>query len=237
MKIIFFILALTSVANAADLMKDFDSLGGNKQLLEKARKLNPSIKSELVQNRVVNRETRWEFSPETTSVVGGDAYTKTWMLGLNVNFHKSNKWSYGFKYARASNSMSAEGDNLIQSSNPVYGPRGEVISYAANIPAIDYIKEEKMLMANWYPIYGKFNFADMGIVHFDIYALGGAGTITLASDTMPTYAAGGGIGFWFSQHLTSRFEIRYQGYKAHRFPDREDQMDLTTASFQLGYLL
>ena len=91
-------------------------------------------------------------------------------------------------------------------------------------------------MVNFYPIYGKMNLYDLGIVHFDIYALGGYGNIDLRSGTTSTYTAGGGFGMWFSQHLTSRLEARYQNYQAERFNGKQN-MDLTVLSLQIGYLL
>ena len=58
----------------------------------------------------------------------------------------------------------------------------------------------------------------------------------LRSGTKPTYTAGGGLGMWFSQHLTSRLEARYQTYQAERFSGTQ-KMDLTVLSLQIGYLL
>ena len=79
------------------------------------------------------------------------------------------------------------------------------------------------------------NLYDLGVTHFDIYAVLGGGQVFLNSGNAPTYTAGGGIGFWFSQHLSTRAELRYQGYKAKRL-DGEAQMSLTVADIQVGYL-
>jgi hypothetical protein len=48
--------------------------------------------------------------------------------------------------------------------------------------------------------------------------------------------AGGGFGFWFSQHLTSRLELRYLNYESERLAGAAN-MKLMVANFGLGYLL
>ncbi|MEK7358316.1 MAG: outer membrane beta-barrel domain-containing protein, partial [Bdellovibrionota bacterium] len=80
------------------------------------------------------------------------------------------------------------------------------------------------------------NLLDKGVAHFDIYLLGGAGNVELRSGSKSTYTAGGGVGIWWSQHLTTRAELRYQPYNAKRY-DRETPMNLTIAGLQIGYLL
>jgi hypothetical protein len=45
-----------------------------------------------------------------------------------------------------------------------------------------------------------------------------------------------GLGLWFTQHFTSRVEMRYQNYKA-KYIDGEKNMDLAIASVQMGWML
>ncbi len=212
----------------AEIMQDFDSLGGNNVLLEKVKDMNPDTKVSVVQERIVNRRNRVEISPEFASVVGGDAYTATRNYGINLNYHITPHWSLGLKYEKSYNKLTSEGNNLIDQAKSTGAPV---------IPDIDYVNETRMALVNWYPIYGKMNLYDLGIVHFDIYAIGGYGQISLLqSGTKPTYTAGAGFGMWFSQHLTSRLEARYQTYQATRH-DEPQNMGVTILSFQMGYLL
>jgi outer membrane immunogenic protein len=215
-----------SVAAQADIMKDFDSLGGNDVLLKKAQALKPETRIEIVQDRIVKRRFRHEFSPEFGAVLGGDAYNKTYNTGLNYNFHFNHRWTAGLKYLYSSNKLTKEAENLIN-----YRAEDKQI-----IPEIDYPKNTYLAVVNYAPVYGKFNFMDRGIVHFDIYGLGGAGQVELRSGTTSTWTAGGGMAFWWSQHLTSRFEVRYQNYTVKRF-NGSPEMNLTMASFQIGYML
>lgn len=233
----FFLLAtliLSVQPSFADILKDFDSLGGNDVLLEKAQAIQPETRIEVVQDRVVKRRFRHEFSPEANSVIGGDAYLKTNNVGINYQFHINAKWSIGLKYNYAFNSLTAEGDAVINELSELTKDKNSDIAF---IPEIDWPKQSYMGVVNWYPVYGKVNLHDLGVVHFDVYMLGGYGQVDLKSgNNQTTWTAGGGVGFWLSQHLTTRFEMRYQTYTTKRFTG-EKAMDLTVAGFSLGYML
>lgn len=218
--------ASADASKSGGLLKDFDTLGGNDVLLDKARALNPDSTISVVQDRVVSRRKRVELAPEFTNVLGGDAYNHTSGFALNAYFHINPHWALGAKYEYDTNSLRPEGEFLINDTTAT----GKGI-----IPEIDFPTGQALALVNFFPIYGKMNLYDLGVVHFDIYAVGGGGQVFLHSGNKTTYTAGGGIGFWFSQHLTTRAELRYQGYKAKRL-DEETQMNLTVASLQIGYL-
>ena len=58
----------------------------------------------------------------------------------------------------------------------------------------------------------------------------------LKSGSKSTYTGGGGIGFWISQHLTTRLEMRYQNYNSEYLGETK-KMDVAVASVQMGWLL
>lgn len=209
------------------LLKDFDTLGGNDVLLDKARALNPDSTISIVQDRVVSRRKRVELSPEVAGVFGGDAYNSTTMYGINAHYHFTPRWSVGVKYLYDTNKLTKEGQFLIDDTS---------VTGTGVIPQIDYPKSELMALVNWYPIYGKMNLYDLGVAHFDIYLLGGAGQVQLNSGGTSTYTAGGGLGVWWSKHLTTRAELRYQTYEAQRYTGAV-RMNLTVAGLQIGYML
>lgn len=214
-------LSAAATTDNSGLLKDFDSLGGNKELLNQVGPGQAQLTTKVVQERVVNRRNRVELGLEYGSVLGGDSYDTATNYGINANYHINPHWSLGAKYAFVANKLKAEGQNLIDSGI---------------IPEIDYAKSETLGMVNFYPIYGKMNLYDLGVVHFDIYALAGYGSIALKSGSKSTWIAGGGIGFWFSQRLTTRLEAYYQTYDAQRY-DGPSKMNLTVGSVQVGILL
>lgn len=219
------VLAFAGTAQA-DVMEDFNGLGDNKELFDKAKALHPEMEVTVVQKRVVERRNRLETAIEAASYLGGDTYADTYGYGLNLHYHITPRWSIGAKYTYFTNQLSKEGSYLINDSDA----NGQGI-----IPAIDYPKSNIMGMINFYPFYGKMNVFG-NITHFDIYGFLGGGTITLESGGTPVYTAGAGIGLWWSQHLTTRAEARYQTYEATRYNGPAD-IENTVISLQMGYLL
>lgn len=206
----------------ADILKDFDSLGGNDVLINRAKVLQPEKDIKVVQNRVVDRRWRNEFSGGYNNVVGGDSFLNTQMLSLDYHLHISPYWQVGLSYYSAFNSMSREGKYLIEQNKLV--------------PDIDEPDSGYEALLNFAPIYGKVNMFGMGVVQFDIYALLSYGNITLKSGDTPSYTYGAGLGLWISQHLTARFELRQRNYEAQRFGGKEN-VDTTNASLSFGFLL
>lgn len=225
-------LILSSFANAAE--PDFDSLGGNTIMLERAKALEPQKDVRIVQARTVSRRHRVELAPEFSNVFGGETYSHTKSIGMNANYHFTPRFSVGLKYNYAFNTLTREGEAMVDAAQREFqaNPANPTVPY----PEIDYVKDEILALANWYPIYGKINLFEKSVVHFDVYALGGGGQVRLNSGTTNTYTAGGGIGFWMTQHFTTRLEMRYQNYTA-KFVDGSRPMDLTVGSLQMGWLL
>ena len=223
------ILVLTLVAStsfAAEKKKDaisgFDSLGGNEALLEQAKELNPETSVSIVQKRAVSRTKRFEIAADYGMNAGGEPYLKTQNIGAQVNFHINPKWSVGARYYYHLNKLTDEADRLIFQEGL--------------IPDTDHPKSTTLATLNYYPIYGKLNLFDKSVVQYDVYGLAGAGQVQLKSRSTTTWTAGAGIGFWLSQHLALRGEIRYQTYNIKPYTG-ERPLDLTMADFSLGYLL
>jgi len=238
-KLLIVLVSIFQVAMAAentseDLASDFDALGGNKTLLERAQALEPEMNVTIVQDRTVSRRNRVEIAPEFSGTYGGDTYNRTRSIGLNLHYHFTPRWSVGVKFNQNFNALTTEGEAMMRDSYEDFknNPERPGIAY----PDIDYPKSETMALVNWYPFYGKMNLLDKGILHFDMYMIGGYGQVQLASGPTTTYTGGGGIGLWFTQHFTSRFEMRYQNYKA-QYLKGEKNMDLAIASVQMGWML
>lgn len=242
LKLIFVALLIGSAAQAApapaqapapakevgDVMSDFDKLGGNEVLLEKAKALQPETQVTIVQDRLVKRNIRFEFMPEFIAVVGGDPYTETKGIGLSTQFHINPHLSFGVKYSQFGNKLSKEAENMISGTSNALG--------RAIVPDIDYASDQVLGVVNFYPFYGKMNVFNR-IAHFDVYALLGGGNTTLASGAKRTLTGGGGVGFWITNHFTARWELRYQTYKSQLKTGEDLDMNLTVSSLQFGWLL
>jgi outer membrane immunogenic protein len=213
---------------------EFDSLGGNRIMLERAEALAPDQNVSVVQNRMVPRQRRFEISPEISGTFGGDTYTRTRSFGLNLNYHISSRWSLGAKYNHSFNQLTDEGEAMVNRAYEdfIQNPENPSSSY----PQINFPRSESMALVNFYPFYGKISLIDEAVAHFDFYFIGGYGQVKLNDGPTSTYTAGAGLGFWLSHHFTTRMEMRYQNYKA-KYLSGEKNMDLAIASFQMGWLL
>lgn len=223
------------------LVQELDQLGGNSALLERAQRLNPEKKIEIVQDRMVNRRWRHELGLEYGGVVGGDAYLATENLSLNYQLHIVPQFSIGVRGTYHMNRLREEGKYLIAKAQELEeGVKNENVKNELKtlglIPEIDHPRHTGYLMANYYPFYGKLNLANLGIAQYDLYFLSGVGQIALKSGNTLALTAGGGIGFWLTQSLTSRFEVRYETYEAQRSAGKE-RMNMTTLGLTMGVLL
>lgn len=229
-------VALTLVSlcsNAkANVTQDLNSLGSNAESVKRANRLESRSRIAIVQNRTVDRHMRFELGSNFGAVASGDSYVNTQNLGVNLDFHINPKFSVGAHYAKAFNQLTAEGRNQWDQ----YRAAINAGNLSKTAPDSDYVDSSIMGVVNWYMMYGKINFFDVSVVQFDIYSLAGAGQVTLASGPTTTYTAGGGIGFWFSQHVSSRIELRYQNYKDNVISGSRN-MNLILANFGLGILL
>lgn len=229
------LLLSTPFALAADdLENSFDSLGGNKVFLERAKALRPEERTSIVQERTVSRRHRFEIAPEFSGSFGGDTYTRSRSLGINMQYHITPMWSLGVRYNHHFNVLTAEGEKMVEDAYRQYQSNPQ--NPNRPIPDVDYAKNESFALVNWYPIYGKLNLLDYGVAQFDVYALAGLGQVNLSSGPTSAYTLGGGVGLWFTQHFSSRLEMRWENYRA-KYYDADRNLDLAIAAVQFGWIL
>jgi outer membrane immunogenic protein len=224
------ILASCGYAQAKTASDDLDSLGGNSQINERARAMDPHNHLSIVQNRQVDRNLRLEVGAAYGPTAGGSDYVSTQNLGATMDFHITPRWSVGGRYFHSINSLTSEG-------KAVYDQASSSQNASYQIPDVDAPTDTYLGTISWYPLYGKINIFDMTTAQFDIYTIAGAGVVKLVSSgESPVYTAGGGVGFWLAQHFCTRFEVRYQTYQDHVYSgNRQENMVVGTAS--LGFLL
>jgi outer membrane immunogenic protein len=228
---IIFLSLMASGANA-QVSKELSTLGSNKDVSKRASSLESRSRVAIVQGRTVPRDWRFELGASYGPVAVGDSYLITQNFGGQIDLHVTPKFSLGVRYAKAFNSLTAEGKQRFDAARAAK-LRGES---DWKVPDLDYPDSSLMGVVNWYMFYGKMNFFDISVVQFDIYSLAGYGTQTLASGNTPTWTAGGGIGFWITNHITSRMELRYQSYQDQVYTGARD-LNLIVANFGVGVLL
>jgi outer membrane immunogenic protein len=225
------IATLGSSAHAA-VSDDMNSLGSNAESKKRAARLENRSRISLVQNRSVKRDWRLEGGVSYGGVAMGDSYLMTQNLGFNADLHISPKFSLGVRYAKAFSQLTNEGEAQYKNAQDMRN-QGNMDYRVADM---DTPESSLMGVANWYMTYGKINLFDASIIQFDIYSLAGYGQMKLSSGTTDTWTAGLGIGFWITNHITSRIELRYQNYQDQVYSGPRN-LNLIVGSFGLGVLL
>ena len=218
-------------SSSSSLFKDLDSLGSNKAIVERAQAIDAENKVRVVQNRTVDRHWRIELGMSYDGVTGGDSYLKTNNLGYAFDLHVNPKFSLGARYWDSYNQLTPEGKRVFNEAS-----QKRSVGDNSLRPDIDSPLSTTMGIMTIYPLYGKLNFFNLGITQFDLYMTGGYGTMKLTSGSSPTWMGGGGVGIWWSQHFSSRFEVRYQEYQDSIYSGKRNE-SITAFSFGIGLLL
>jgi outer membrane beta-barrel protein len=235
MSLFILLTTLALQAHASNLAQKMDALGANKDLMKKARAIDPENRVRVVQNREVDRTWRLEIGGIMGMSEGGDAYLDTSVLGAAVDLHITPRWSVGGRYYNYKNDLTKEGKRIFDDAS-VRAPKDP--TYV--VPGVDPAQDEFLGVLSWYPIYGKLNLFDATVSQFDLYVLGGAGTIRTGSGSSPVYTAGGGAGIWLTQHFSTRLEARWQTYQDKIETSQlsyKRNMNETLLTMTVGFLL
>jgi outer membrane immunogenic protein len=204
------VIALMTVNTwAKDLTSEMDALGANKDLMKKAKAIDPDNQVRVVQNREVDRHYRLELGVNYgANAVGGDPYVSTSAIGGQLDFHITPRWSLGARYSSYQNKFTSEGTAVMDDADR----RIKAGETGVRVPGYTWAKNSYLVVGDFYPVYGKLNLFDAAVAQFDMYLIGGAGQTALGTGSAPLYTAGAGVGFWLSKHVTSRFEGRWEGH-------------------------
>ena len=235
--ILFSLLSITVTSLAADssnssLKKEFQTLGDNKDVIERVKKMDSQQKVRVVQNRLVSRTNRIELAFDYGSLFGADTYVKTSNLGAQLQYHLNPNWSFGVEYHKSYNNLSAEGQRQYDLAYSCQQQGNCRPTFAS----VDFPLETKMATVSFYPIYGKMNLFDSSIAQFDIYTLLGFGKKTLNSGVTDVFAGGLGVGVWINNYVTTRLEVRYESYK-DLLDFKERNQNAVTAIASVGLLI
>ena len=232
--LIFFAILGYLLPSWGGLFQGFDSLGGNDVLLKKLEDHPREVEVRVVQNRVTDRTSRLEVYTEYSHISRGSSYVNSHSVGGAVNYHVTPHWSLGFKYSYFNNQLTREGEDIIERAQRL--EEANPSESVALIPELNWPRSSVTSTLSFYPLYGKVNVFDLGVVHFDLYGTVGGGWMQLRNGSSPTYLGGGGVGMWFSQYISSRVEYTYQEYRPQYASGRARE-GINTISFSLGFLL
>jgi outer membrane beta-barrel protein len=215
------------------ITQQLDSLGQNVELMNLARSLDPQNRSLIVQERILDRHHAFELGVTFGAVAGGDAYFQTQNLGAQLEYHLTPRWSLGVRYQDHGNKLTPEGERIFAQARKAYNDGNRV----AVFPDIDTPQSSYFASLSWYPLYGKLNWFDRAVSHFDLYLVGGAGQMVLSSGPTSLMTAGGGVGFWFRSGISTRLEVRSQFYQdKDQVYQSSRSLNTTVGQFGVGYV-
>lgn len=222
-------ILVSSTTLAKKLSEEISELGGNSKLLELSTDLSPDKKVRVVQKRLVPRENRFELGIRYGQKFGGDSYLLTRAYHLNAEYHFNPRFSMGLVYSDYGSQFTPEGNRAFSEAQKSFEAGGGLTSY----PNIDTPLNSIVAQVQLYPIYGKLNFFDYSIIQFDTSLILGYGQIRLNSGNTQLLSTGIGSGFWITNNISARLELRYESYQ-----DRDviynTTRPLNTVSGQIG---
>lgn len=156
----------------------------------------------IVQNRTVTKQNRWQIAGPSIGTSGrGDFYTNYFAaLGLRYHFNETHGWEIG----RA----------LWNSSSP----NSTAIDVEARTGLRPDSQISELSLSTSYvftPIYGKYAWNERSLVHFDMYALVGAG-MRFARDHQIFAETGLGMNHYLSARFSLAPEVRVRLYQEDR---------------------
>lgn len=220
-------------AMAQSNSNSLNTLGDQSQVMQKARPSIPANTYRVVQKRVIERDFRSELGISVGTVAsGGDSYYETSNLGLQYDFHLNTRFSLGLRYQMNFNKLTPEGKRVYD--------RAEQMAAANNnnyvVPDLDQPLSTALATISFYPVYGKVSWFESTVSYFDFYVMAGGGQTQLKNGSSPLLTGGLGMGMWWNQYLTSRFEARYQTYEDQIFTGKR-RIEGAVATFTMGLLL
>ena len=223
MKIILFIgFLFCFLAQAED---KFDQINASPEASKKML-LNSTYNSSLriVQQRAVDRFWLSEFSAGFSPIISGSLYSHSASAYLAYQLHLNPHWSVGLKYSQYFHKLNREGKSSVFDNS--------------RIPLLlkNTKKKSYQLQLYWYPLYGKYVFAER-VIHFDIYGVVSyvAQELNHLSETVPSLSIGFGMVTWWNKKVNSRLEIDNQYYE-YEIQDKKQRLFSTSVNISLGLL-
>ena len=158
------------------------------------------------------KDGRHEFSP-TVDLSLNDAFFSKYVFGLRYAYHLTEKWSVGGNLGWALSTPSGAVTTCNSKGEGCETPTKERLARTPGdfdvLGGVD---------VSWAPLYGKISVLAEKVLHFDTYAIGGAGVVRTrlapegevdpVSTLSPEVHLGVGQRYFLGRSATLRFEIR-----------------------------
>lgn len=219
------VLVLTTVAPIAAIAAedpvpgaDADAAVEGRRRAEDEKRANVPVNLDLdqriapVSGNLFLKDGRHELSP-TIDLSLNDAFFSKYVFGLRYAYHLTEKWSVGANLGWALSTPSGAVSTCDSRGENCETPSKERLARTPGdfdlLAGVD---------VSWAPLYGKISVLAEKVLHFDTYALGGAGVVRTrlapegqvdpVSEFTPEVHLGAGQRYFLGRSTTLRFEIR-----------------------------
>lgn len=212
------LLLAALVAFPAAVRADDDAAAEDRKQAEEEKRANVPVDLDLdqrirpVSGNLFLKDGRHELSP-TVDLSLNDAFFTKSVFGLRYAYHLSEKWSVGGKVGWALSTPSGAVTTCDSSGENCRTPSKERLARTPGdfdlLAGVD---------VSWAPLYGKISVLAEKVLHFDTYALAGAGALRTrlaaegevepTSTIVPEVHLGVGQRYFLNRFMTLRFEIR-----------------------------
>lgn len=212
------LLLAALVAFPAAVRADEDAAAETRKQAEEEKRANQRVDLDLdqrirpVSGNLFLKDGRHEFSP-TVDLSLNDAFFSKYVFGLRYAYHLSEKWSVGGNVGWALSTPSGSVTTCDSSGENCATPSKERLARTPGdfdvLAGVD---------VSWAPLYGKISVLAEKVLHFDTYALAGAGVLRTrlagegevdpTSAIEPEVHLGVGQRYFLGRSATLRFEIR-----------------------------
>lgn len=169
--------------------------------------------SSLVNRHEITMAGAYNFTP--------DSHLTTRQLGATYRYHLNSSWSFGTRYQKFYNELSAAGEKLFEDKRL--------------LPDSDFALSSLEAFVNYNTIYGKLRFSSNTVVYFDQYIALGAGQVELDAGQESMLMADLGFSFWVGKHMSTRVGVRNEFYTQQQRTGSRD-IHNTVGYFEIGYL-
>jgi outer membrane beta-barrel protein len=175
----------------------------------------------IVNTRYSSLVNRHEFSLLGAHNFTSDSHLDVKQTAVAYRYHLNSKWSFGLRYNRYTNDLTAAGQTLFDKEKIV--------------PDQDFAFNSQEIFATYNTIYGKLRWSSSTIVYFDQFVSLGGGQIELASGKTNHGFVDLGLAFWIGNHTSMRVGIKNEFYNQQQITE-ERLMHNAMGYLEIGYL-
>lgn len=231
MGLVGWVLTLASLMVQAQV--SFDQLGGNQELFETLKAVNPQAVEYAVQPRWFSIRKRLAMGLGYQLGISGLTYVQSQGVGVQLSYGLTDRLSVSFQSLYHMNLLTPEGRAVINRALEYY--QQDPSQPQAEFPQISYLQWSHRLLGEWAPLYGKVSLLGFRVIQFDGFLGLGVGLTQLNTNSHIHPVGVVGSRFFVNPNQALRLDLQYSRPQA-QYWDRTVTVDLWSLNAQWSYI-